>query len=527
MSPHLYALVMRFGLTLLHFLWQGTLLALLLAALRWMLQDRSPRLRYALACGVLLLMTLAPFATWASLEGPSLRSNLPEGAFALTQIAEGAAELRVVDPRPWRAALPLSVALWSLGVAALSLRLAGSWAWVQWLRRRRDTAPATHDLQLHLRALCERMGLRRTVHLLVCPHVPGPTVLGWLRPVILIPPAALTGLSPDQLEWILAHEVAHILRHDYALNLLQSCVEVLLFYHPAVWWVSAKIRQERELCCDDLAVNVSGDALDYAAALTHLEALRLRDSHPPRAATPLALAATGGSFMHRIQRLIAPASPQPLAPRAGLVLLFLLGTGFGLQARHRLRPMQTASPDPKPVKRLTMDLQQADLVQFLRVLADDLKVNLLIAQNVRGTVDVHCQDTPWDQLLDAKLKPLSYGWELENGILHVARIEALRQRVKVTEALLRARTDTATYSGRKITIDLKSVPLSQLLRQIAKEGGTDITMDMDVQGLYSFKFTDTPWDQVLDLVLMTANLDWELRQGTLHVSARPQAAPRK
>ncbi len=526
MSPHLHALMMRLGLTLLHFLWQGALLALFLAALRWMLQDRSPRLRYALACGVLLLMTLAPFATWAALEGPSFRGNLPEAAFALTKITRGTAELQIVDPRPWGAALPLFVALWILGVAFLTLRLAGSWAWVQWLRRRRDTAPASHDYQRQVRHLCERMGLHRTIRLLVCPHVPGPTVLGWLRPVILIPPAALTGLSPDQLEWILAHEVAHILRHDYAINLLQSCVEVLLFYHPAVWWVSAKIRQERELCCDDLAVEISGDALDYAAALTHLEALRLQAPHPPRAPNHLALAATGGSFMHRIQRLIAPNSPQPLAPRAGLVLLLLLGTGFGLQARHRLVPMQTPSPDPKPVKRLTMDLQQVDLVQFLRRLADDLHVNLVVAPNVRGTIDVHCQDTPWDQILDAKLKPISYGWELKNGILHVARVEALQARVKLTEALLRARTDTSTYSGRKISVDLKNATLADVLRQISREGGVPIEIDPKVQGTYNFKFTDTPWDQVLDLVLMTANLDWELRQGTLHVSARPQAAPR-
>ncbi|HJV91718.1 MAG TPA: M56 family metallopeptidase [Holophagaceae bacterium] len=521
MSPHLHALVMRLGLTLLHFLWQGTLLALLLAALLWTLQDRSPRLRYGLACGALLLMTLTPFATWAALEGPFFRSHLPEGAFALTKVAEGAAELRVVDPRPWRAALPLSVALWAMGVAILSLRLAGSWAWVQWLRRR-DTAPASEGLQLHLRRLGERMGLRRTVRLLVCPHVPGPTVLGWLRPVILIPPAVLTGLAPDQLEWILAHELAHVLRHDYALNLLQSCVEVLLFYHPAVWWVSAKIRQERELCCDDLAIGASGDALDYAAALTHLEALRLRDPHPPRAARRLALAATGGSFMHRIQRLIAPTSPQPLAPRAGLVLLLLLGTGFGLQARHRLIAAQTAGPDRRPAEKLTIDLRQVDLVQFLRMMADEAKVNLVVAPNVRGTVDVRCQDMPWDQLLDAKLRPLSFDWDLKNGILHVARAEVLHERVKLTEALLRARTDTSTYSGRKITVDLKHVPLADLLRQISKEGGVPIEIDPKVQGTYGFKFTDTPWDQILDLVLMTANLDWELRHGVLHISARPE-----
>lgn len=174
--------------------------------------------------------------------------------------------------------------------------------------------------------------------------------MGWLRPVLLLPPAALLGMPADQLELVLAHELAHILRHDFAINLIQSCVEVLLFYHPAVWWVSAKIRQERELCCDDLAVRTTGDALDYAAALTRLEAL-CRPPDPPRhAAQALALSATGGSFMHRIRRLISPITPTPLAPRAGLVLLLLLGGFLTLQARNAFGPDPMSSVTAKPVQ---------------------------------------------------------------------------------------------------------------------------------------------------------------------------------
>jgi HEAT repeat protein len=122
-------------------------------------------------------------------------------------------------------------------------------------------------------------------------------VVGWLRPVILLPASALTGLSPQQLEAILAHELAHIRRHDYLINLLQAVVETLLFYHPAVWWVSRRIRQEREHCCDDLAVAVCGDSLTYARALLEMEQLRA-------AGPQLAMAANGGSLMNRIQRLV-------------------------------------------------------------------------------------------------------------------------------------------------------------------------------------------------------------------------------
>jgi hypothetical protein len=235
--------------------------------------------------------------------------------------------------------LPRGVELWILGVAVMSLRLAIGWIWLQWLRRRPETVAASDDIQLRLLRLCQRMNLASNIRILLCEKVPGPTVMGWLRPVILLPPAALLGMPLDQMELVLAHELAHILRHDFVMNLIQSCVEVLLFYHPAVWWVSAKIRQERELCCDDLAVRTTGDALDYAAALTRLEAL-CRPPDPPRPMA-LALSATGGSFMHRIRRLISPNSPTPLAPRAGLLLLLLICMSFGL---HAARPVRESAP---------------------------------------------------------------------------------------------------------------------------------------------------------------------------------------
>jgi hypothetical protein len=139
-----------------------------------------------------------------------------------------------------------------------------------------------------------------------------PTVIGWLRPVILVPVSAFVGLSPQQIEALLAHELAHIRRHDYLVNLLQTAVETLLFYHPAVWWVSRQIRTEREHCCDDLAVAACGNVLTYARALAELE--ELRSSSAGTAVSQLAVAADGGgrggSLLKRIQRLIeTPTSP--------------------------------------------------------------------------------------------------------------------------------------------------------------------------------------------------------------------------
>jgi hypothetical protein len=166
------------------------------------------------------------------------------------------------------------------------------------------------------------------VRLLESALVRVPTVIGWLRPAILLPTCALTGLTPEQLEAVIAHEVAHIRRHDFLVNLLQTVVETLLFHHPVVWWLSHRIRTEREQCCDDLAVMVCGDALSYARALAQLEQLRAQ------APTP-ALAASGGSLTSRVRRLVASGSDtRPLAPwlsaamPALAVAIFLLAPVF-------------------------------------------------------------------------------------------------------------------------------------------------------------------------------------------------------
>src|SRR5262249_33636479 len=145
--------------------------------------------------------------------------------------------------------------------------------------------------------LCERLRLRRPVRLLHSALVQVPTVLGWLRPVVLLPLSAVAELPPAQLEALLAHELAHVRRHDYLVNLLQSVVGTLVFYRAAVGGVSERVRLERENCCDDWAVQVCGDRLVYARALTAMEELR-------EVPLPLATAANGGPLLGRIRRLL-------------------------------------------------------------------------------------------------------------------------------------------------------------------------------------------------------------------------------
>jgi hypothetical protein len=190
---------------------------------------------------------------------------------------------------------------WSVGVLLFSLRpvFGGAHA----IAIKRHSTPAHEAIFAIVARVGRHLGVRRPVRVVISSLSDGPATLGWLRPVILLPPATAMGLTPQQLEAVLAHELAHIRRHDYVANILQMVVETLFFYHPAIWWASKRIRVERELCCDDLAVKSCGDALCYAHALTTLA--RLRVSMPG-----MAIGAAGGPLLNRIQRLLGAGTQE-------------------------------------------------------------------------------------------------------------------------------------------------------------------------------------------------------------------------
>jgi beta-lactamase regulating signal transducer with metallopeptidase domain len=208
------------------------------------------------------------------------------------------------------------VAAWLVGVCVLSLRIIAGWIRAQQLRRCR-VEPPSPAWQERLVQLARQLGITRAVQLLQSHLVRVPTMVGHLKPVILLPAAALTGLAPQQIESILAHELAHIRRYDYMVNLVQVVIETLLFYHPAVWWVSRRVRIERENCCDDLAIELCGDRFGYIRALVSLE--ELRDAP----ATRLAVAWQGTSLLDRVRRLLGVPAPQGESVRwaAGPVVL--------------------------------------------------------------------------------------------------------------------------------------------------------------------------------------------------------------
>src|SRR5713226_9644634 len=295
-------LLRTLGWTLLHFLWQGAGLAALFAVACAVC--RSASARYALAVGALVLMMVSPVVTFSWLraqanpavqtgaEGASTWAGTStQNANALSGSRAPLAESRAEQPT----GMLWLVEAWFLGVLLLSLRTAGGLLLIERMRRKEIKAVGA-ELYRRCLALQRRMGVDRVIRYCECHRLDAPAVLGWFRPVVLLPVRALTGLTEEQIEAVIAHELAHIRRFDCFVNLFQISTETLLFYHPAVWWVSQRIRAEREHCCDDEAIATCGDAVNYARALTLMEEWRT--------APALMMAANRSPLGERVVRLL-------------------------------------------------------------------------------------------------------------------------------------------------------------------------------------------------------------------------------
>jgi TonB family protein len=385
MTPIAHAL----SRALLDFVWQGLLAAFLLWTALFVLRNRSARARYAASCVALFVMAILPIVTACllytapTLVGQTSRSvPVPQDPPAgMSVLASSSFNLAVVFAS-W--ALPV----WSLGVLLFSLRLV--WASRQISALRRQAKPAEEAVLAIVFGIKDRMQLARPVRVLISAVADCPSVIGWIRPAILLPAATVLGLTPQQFEAVLAHELAHILRYDYLVNMLQTIVETLLFYHPAVWWASARIRQERELCCDDLAVDSCGDALCYARALTRLERLR--------ATTPsLALGSAGGSLLYRIQRLAGDAGRQRGPSKLPGILALSLGLVCFALNMQWARGQQQDAPPPEPGVRV--DLGGASVIHRDEVEYPDAAIE----KGVQGTVVVEATLDAAGEVSDARV----------------------------------------------------------------------------------------------------------------------------
>ncbi|HYN09853.1 MAG TPA: TonB family protein [Vicinamibacterales bacterium] len=348
-------LVRAIGFALLDFVWQGAAIGVVTALLLVVLRRATAQWRYGVACFGLAMMAIAPVATTAAylretagdarststaasdVRGPgAIQTPGQEGMTAAGPDARPAfLSVQWLEPR-----LPFVVLIWTSGVAVLALHLLCGWFGLRRIRAQ-AIALGVERWPAVVRHTARRLGLTR-LRLFVSSRVAVPAVIGFFRPAIVVPASALAGLTPAHLDAILLHELAHIRRGDYLVNVVQCVVEILLFYHPAVWWVSTQIRREREHCCDDVASSLCVDRLTYARALTSLEELRMRT---PR----LAVGADGGELLNRIRRLIAPQSVTGPRVSGGLAMGVVLTIALLALNAHVGGSSVAAPPSAVPV----------------------------------------------------------------------------------------------------------------------------------------------------------------------------------
>lgn len=329
------------GWTLVHFLWQGALVAVFMSMIFVLIPPRHSRQRYL--AGLALYFLLLPVAINTFLfflESSSIKSEILPGEFPMVSVTSGVKpDLGFWLNEGIEPMLPLIVILWTLGVALLGLKTVFAWVGTRRLVRT-DVAAVASGLQKRIDRLVKRFRVRQSVTVLVSTRVIVPTVIGWIKPVILIPAGVLARLPVQQLEMVIAHELAHIRRYDYLVNLLQVVIDTLFFYHPAVRWMSRKIRQEREHCCDDFVLGHQCRPALYARALANLEFLR----RPP---DTTAVAATGGDLLHRVHRIASKKVPRKSAGFAQLVMMTVLVAVAAVGAKGGLE-ISTFSPVAAP-----------------------------------------------------------------------------------------------------------------------------------------------------------------------------------
>ncbi|MCB0643182.1 MAG: M56 family metallopeptidase, partial [Phaeodactylibacter sp.] len=350
-------LMSALGWTVLHSFWQAAALALIMAVLQVALREQRAYLRYWLASGTLLGVLVAGILTFFWLYQPGGESNAavtvltvgPEGAMT----TGGKTTYLQQFTAYFNQHMPLIVSVWLIGASIFLLRMLGGLVYLGRLRSR-HLQPVGQIWEQRKIALAVRLGLKRPVALFESALVKVPMVLGYVKPIILLPAGALIGLSPAQLEAVLAHELAHIQRNDYLLNLIQSIIEILFYFNPAVWMISAYIRTERENCCDDIAVDLCGNSLTYAKALVSLQEM---SSAAPSLA--MAFSTRKNQLLNRIRRILNQPQNQSNIMEKLIATLLLLSAFIFMAA--------SAPTEQNPVEAdgvMTVDLIGAPLSAY-------------------------------------------------------------------------------------------------------------------------------------------------------------------
>ncbi|RFS17329.1 M56 family metallopeptidase [Emticicia sp. C21] len=345
------------GWTLIHSLWQGLVIVVAFSILRHIFKTSSAR--YWQGIGALSLQLISAIVTFGMVYEPAgIAATKPRFTAFFINNAVNLDGVSVFAPSKLtfiqqaqlfiQNNLDTFVFFWFIGANLLLLRLIIGFVYVQQLKVQKIT-PVRDEVLGIMEELQEKIQLNIPIRLFESAKAVVPMTIGWIKPIILLPAGIMSGLSITQLEAVLAHELAHIKRYDYLINIFQSCVEILFFYHPATWFISAQVRDERENCCDDFAVNICGDRLVLAKALTQVATFQ----HQPRLA--MAFGAKRQTFMDRIKRIVGINDAKPMsygnwALFVGMILIVAMGIAYGQDriAKNDLVSKNTNSEFAKP-----------------------------------------------------------------------------------------------------------------------------------------------------------------------------------
>ena len=364
------------GWTLVHSAWQGVVILLVFSILIQFYKHHST-VKYWLGIGALGLQVLASVITFSwifeSKVGNTFTEKLTTNLSVLNGSTTASQTVQNQDISWFENAqiflnshVDLLVNIWALGIIFLTLKLMGGFIYVQNLKSKRTyfLDDATEKI---FKNLLKKAQISQHVYLFESALAKTPMTIGYFEIVILLPMGLTTGLTVKELEAVLAHELAHIRRADYLVNILQTLVEIVFFFHPAIWYISAKIREERENCCDDLAMEMVGDKIHLANALTNVELFRQRES--------LAMAFGGNkqNLLSRVQRILGVNSSKTSSYEGflGIVLIILASIFYvNIEKANAQEPVPPKAPTariapkpptaPKPPKRVTQTFIQGD-----------------------------------------------------------------------------------------------------------------------------------------------------------------------
>lgn len=458
---------------LIDFLWQGLLVGWACALLLALMRKARPQARYLVACGALLLCAALPLAGMATrmaeADTGAAGFALPVVATSTVATAVSALPVAAIDAGKfagWESALqqrlPLVVLLWALGAGLLALRMVLGLAWV---RRRTQAGQYRLDpaWQARLDRMAQRMGIARKVTLGlvedVANELTSPVTAGWWRPVVLVPASLVSGMPPQLLEALLAHELAHVRRCDYLVNLIQSAIEILLFYHPAVWWLSNRIREEREQIADDVAASTLGEPRRLALALSELDLFQF---------TPqLAPAAHGGNLMSRIKRLVRPET-EPLNWKLSLPILGL-ATCAAFYAWAA--PAQASDPRPAPAPAVQAAPAPEPRVERRRVhKADRVDPYAVVRAGDKNTSMTGSSDD-WDDIKEAKRRiGGDFLWFREGGQAYYIQDPAVLAKVDAAWAPMNRLGEQMDVYGKEMDVHGKKMEVLGKDMDVAARG---------------------------------------------------------